>query len=141
MLRYVGFVAALFFVVVVFVFPQEVQNKKAAFLNTCTVEVNVGTAIDVACVIPAAVGNNFKVLLWAKYGDENSTGGQPGHTWDWYQCAVGGTGHCQNIPVAWTPYAVVQEQGPGGVPVEAVQVRIVPDNPGIAMRGRLQVSY
>jgi hypothetical protein len=137
MRRLLGYVTLLFVLgAVVFVLSGR-QVKAEGTSSSCTVEINVGTPVDVACVIPESVGKNYTIALWAKHGDENSSGGHGGTVWNWQPCDVGGLGRCQNVPAGWTPATLVPQ--PGGT--EAVQVRMVPDNGAGALRGRLRVSY
>jgi hypothetical protein len=132
MCRFCGCVATLLLILVASGFvPKATKSVSAATGNSCITEINAGTVIDVACVIPASVGKKYTVELWAKRGDENSGG------WNWRPCTVGGQGRCQEVPAGWTPPALVPETGG----LEAVQSRFVPDANAGALRARMKVSY
>ena len=108
-----------------------------AINNSCVAEVNVRTVIDLACAIPSSVGAKYRIQLWAKLGDENSSGGQGNNVWNWQPCEVGGQGQCQNVPAGISPATIIQQNGG----TEAVQVRIVPYSKAATLRARLSVSY
>ena len=113
------------------------QVARGAVGNSCIAEVNVRTTLELACTIPSSAGANYRVELWAKRGDENSSGGQGTNIWNWQPCQLGGQGQCQNVPVGISPATIIQ-QGGG---TEAVQVRIVPYSNTATLRARLSVTY
>lgn len=113
------------------------QTASEATANSCIAEVNVRTVVELACIIPSAVGANYKIDLWAKLGDENSSGGEGSNLWNWQPCPVGGQGQCQNVPAGISPATVIRQAGK----TEAVQVRIVPYSNAGTLRARLSVSY
>jgi hypothetical protein len=103
-------------------------------------EVNAGTAIDVACSIPADAKYNYK--LFAK----NYADGDGG--FKWVACSTASRFLCPGISGSWASGGVLTEEA-GRM---AIQFRIVPftkkqrekEKPGsraIAVRARLVVSY
>lgn len=116
--------------------PRQSASQAAAG-NSCIAEVNVRTTVELACAIPSSVGAHYRIELWAKLGDENSSGGQGNNVWNWQPCTVGGQGQCQNVPAGISPATVFREN----CDTEAIQVRIVPYSNVGTLRARLSVSY
>jgi len=136
-MRRVGYATTLLLLAAGVFLSKPRQTASEATANSCIAEVNVRTEVELACIVPSAVGANYRIDLWAKLGDENFSGGKGNNLWDWQPCTVGGQGQCKNVPVGISPATVIRQSGN----TQAVQVRIVPYSNAGTLRVRLSVSY
>src|SRR5262245_32254357 len=97
------------------------RSEAAASTTACVVEVNGGPAVQVACLLSSSIGENYKIELWAKTGDEDSSGGHGDNKWDWKPCQTSGLFLCQNVDASWGNKKTILETGN----LEAVQITFV----------------
>jgi hypothetical protein len=105
-------------------------SELPATAGDCVAEVNVGTAIDVACNIPANA--RYTIKLQEKLGYDGDQG------FAWKDCSTAPNFLCPGNEVSWWGLGVANAE-PGRI---VIQARVVPMRPNILnTRARIVVAY